>query len=202
MNKTRRFNAVFVRVPLLLGLAVGLASCSRAPVADLYLLDLPAVTEPAGADKGPVVGINPLEFPRYLDRPQIVTRDGLNQLHASEIHVWAEPLQHGASRVLLIGLGRALESNRVYLVPQRNSLALDWRVDIEVSRLDGAIHSAVNLTARWSLYGGDESDPRLTRISIIEQPLETAHYRAFVAAQSIALERLAGEIAAAIRTLE
>ena len=191
--------AVVLRA-LLLALLHGalLSGCARAPAPQLYLLDLPLAAELAGAQTGPVVGVEPLALPRYLDRPQIVTRDGANRLAASENHMWAEPVALGAARVVNNSLATALGSNRVYRLPARHPIALDWRVEIDIDRFDGSLDAAVTLEARWSLFEGGARTPAVTRLSHIDITLDNPRHAALVAAQTRALERLGTEIAAAI----
>ncbi len=174
------------------------AGCARAPAPQLYVLDSPASTGRIGADNGPVVGIAPLALPRYLDRPQIVTRDGINRLSASDSHMWAEPVALGAARVLGNSLAAALGSSRVYRLPARHPVTLDWRVEIEIDRFEGGRDAAVTLEARWSLFEADARTPAATRLSRIEVAPDGPDHAALVAAHTRALERLGTEIAAAI----
>jgi len=61
-----------------------------------------------------LIAVGPVELPRYLDRPQIVTRKGPNQLELAEFDLWAESLADNFAGVLIdAGLKAALP-------------ALDW----------------------------------------------------------------------------
>jgi uncharacterized lipoprotein YmbA len=193
-----RARTLLVLLPMLLP-ALLLAGCAKGPPPNLYMLDLPFSAEMAGIEKGVAVGVGPVEFPQYLDRPQIITRDGVHRLQASEKHVWAEPVKISASRVLVVTIAAALDSNRIYLMPRRVRTTLDWRVMIDVGRFDGAIGGDVLLAVRWSLYRGDDKEVSLSRVSIIEEPVAEENYAALVAAQSRALTRLGKEIAAVIK---
>ena len=153
----------------ILFLVLLLGGCATGPSPNLYMLDVPFTSQLAGIEKGLAVGIGPLEMPHYLDRPQIITRAGVNRLQASEAQVWAEPIEDSTSRVLVVTIARALNSNRVYRLPQRVRTTLDWRVTIDVGRFDGTIGGDVLLAARWSLYRGDDKDVSLTRVSIVEE---------------------------------
>ncbi|MFT5173746.1 MAG: putative lipoprotein YmbA [Gammaproteobacteria bacterium] len=184
-----------ILLPILL-----LGGCTTGPPPNLYMLDLPFTAQMAGLEKGLAVGIGPLELPQYLDRPQIITRAGVNRLQAAEAHIWAEPIKDSALRVLVVTIARALDSNRIYLLPRRVRTTLDWRVAIDVGRFDGAIGGDVLLAARWSLYRGDEKDVSLTRVSIVEEAVVGPDYEALVTAQTRAVARLGEEIAAAIQS--
>jgi uncharacterized lipoprotein YmbA len=164
------------------------------------MLDQPFFAEMAGIEKGIAVGVGPIELPQYLDRPQIITRDGVNRLHASDAHVWAEPIKNSASRVLAVTIAAQLDSNRIYVLPRRVRTVLDWRVEIDVGRFDGNIDGNVLLAVRWSLFRGDKPDLVASRVSIIEESVDGDNYGAMVSAQSRALQRLGHEIAATIKT--
>lgn len=178
--------------------ALGLAGCAASPSPELYVLDRLPQPAVAGEARGVGVGVVPLELPQYLDRPQIVTRDGVNRLDASQAHVWAEPLAASATRVLIASIGAGLESNRVYRLPLRAREALDWRLAVDVTHFDGVLGETAVLAARWSLYRGDEQAARTTRTAVIEQRTAGADHAALVAALNAALERLGADIAAAI----
>ncbi len=179
-------------------LVVLLHGCARTPAPALYLLDMPYGAALAGPGRGPIVGIGPIEFPHYLDRPQIITRDDSNRVTAAQAHVWAEPLKISAARVLAVSLARALDSNRVYLLPRRIPTDLEWRVDVVIDRLDGSIGDRAVLAARWALYRAAQQRAVTSRLSLLEQTVSAADYAALTAAETDVLAQLAVEIAAAI----
>ena len=93
-------------VPFFLVVLVLLAGClnlkTGTPPAQYYLLSSLPEQQPVEqiheAGSGPVVGVGPISLPRHLDRPQIVTMAGPNELRLSEFHRWAEPLQNSITR--------------------------------------------------------------------------------------------------------
>lgn len=184
--------------PLLLASGVLLTGCAAGPPPSLYVLDFPIEKELAGIERGITVGVGPIELPQYLDRPQIVSRASPNRLETSELHQWAEPLKTGVARVLVVAIGRRLDTNRVYIVPRRIRTALDYRVEIDIGRFDGAIGQGATLAARWSLFRGDGASPSLTQVSVIEEPVRGDGYPELVAAHTRAAERLGTDIATAI----
>jgi uncharacterized lipoprotein YmbA len=46
--------------------------------------------QPCRNDASITIGINPVSVPRYLDRPQIMTKVSANEFKLSELNVWAE----------------------------------------------------------------------------------------------------------------
>ena len=145
------------------------------------------------------VGVGPIELPAHLDRSQIVTRATDYKLNLSESHQWAEPLKDSVSRVIAINLSNMLESNRVFVIPRRQKMTLDFQVSIDIARFDGRLGESAALGARWTLYGRDTREPLLSKVTIVYEETEDGTYDALVAASSRTLEVLSTEIADAIK---
>ena len=180
--------------------ALALVGCASTPPTTFYLLD-PGEREvqAEGLEHGLALGVGPIELPKHLDRNQIVTRETENRLGLSEGAQWAEPLKEGVTRVVMINLALALDTNRVYALPQRQNRPMDMRVDVDIARFDGTLGGEVVLGARWNLSSGNGRELLHTQVSRIREPVNGLDFDAFVAAQSRALVRLSGEIAAAVR---
>ena len=95
-------------------------------------------------------------------------------------------------------LSNRLQSNRVYAIPRRQKVSLDFQISIDIERLDGQLGKQAVLGARWTLYGGDTREPLLNQMTVVKETTEDGTYNAFVAAGSRALEILSQEIADAI----
>ena len=80
--------------------------CTLAPV-----VSQPAENNPASPDLA--LGIGPVMLPASLDRPQIVTRQGAEELTLVEFDRWAEPLRAGVPRVLADKLTALLGTDRI-----------------------------------------------------------------------------------------
>ncbi len=187
---------------LWLGLAVVAllgAGCAKGPPPTLYLLDSTPDEQLPGFERGVAVGVGPIELPAYLDRPHIVTRRTSNRLWFSESHQWAEPLKEGVTRELAVNLALVLDSNRIYVLPQRQKTPLDFRVTIDFARFDGTADARAVLAARWSLYDGEARRLLVTKVSEIVVPARSEGYEDLVRAMSTALSMLGGEIAEEIR---
>src|SRR5262245_27955865 len=120
-------------MPLVAGF-LGLGACTSSP-ARFYLLTTQAVSEtplPPEVSHGPVIGVGPITLPKYLDRPQIVTRVDHNQLALSEFERWAEPLQDNITRVLGEYLALLVPTDQALLRPWPPSAALDYQVTMDV----------------------------------------------------------------------
>jgi uncharacterized protein len=188
-------------VPLVASL-LGLGACASTPSRFYVLNTLPASeTVPAtAADRGPVIGVGPITLPKYLDRPQIVTRASRHQLALGEFDRWAEPLQDNISRVLAENLGRLIPTDHLLLQTWPRSASLDYQVSMEVRQFDGWLGGESTLLARWSILDGAEHE-LLNRMVHLHAPTGGQGYEAMVVAMNQMLEALSRDIAPAIQRL-
>ena len=183
---------------VLLATLAAAAGCAKGPAPDFYVLHVTSSESTIGAERGVAVGVGPIELPAHLNRSQIVTRATDYQLDLSESHQWAEPLKDSVSRVIAVNLSNMLESNRVFVIPRRQKVSLDFQVSIDIARFDGRLGEAAVLAARWTLYGRDTREPLLSKMTIVYEQSEDRTYNALVAASSRTLEVLSTDIAKAI----
>lgn len=183
---------------VLLATLMAAAGCAKGPPPDFYVLHATTSESIVGVERGVAVGVGPIELPAHLNRSQIVTRATDYQLELSESHQWAEPLKDSVSRVIAVNLSNMLESNRVFVIPRRQKVSLDFQVSIDIARFDGRLGEAAILGARWTLYGRDTREPLLSKVTLVYEKTEDGTYNALVAASSLALEALSTEIAEAI----
>jgi uncharacterized protein len=118
----------------LLASLLGLGACTSTPARFYILNTLPAAeTRPAtAAEQGPVIGVGPITVPKYLDRPQIVSRAGRHQVTLGEFDRWAEPLPDNMTRVLAENLALLIPTDHMLLYAWPRSAALDYQVQVEV----------------------------------------------------------------------
>jgi uncharacterized lipoprotein YmbA len=183
---------------VLLTTLMAAAGCAKGPPPDFYILNAATGESIAGAQRGIAVGVGPIDLPAHLNRSQIVTRATDYQHTLSESHQWAEPVKDSVSRVLVMNLSNMLDTNRVYVIPRRQKISFDFRVSVDVHRLDGRLGEEAVLMARWTLQGSDPRKPLLSQLTIVREKPKDGTYNALVAASSRALEVLSTEIADAI----
>jgi uncharacterized protein len=177
-----------------------LAACTRTRPTMFYTLVTdagpPATTR---RSKGLVVGLGPITLPQYLDRPDIVTREGANQMRLAEFHQWAQPLEPMLAQIMAEDLLALLGAEDVIPVPQRRDVPLDRVVEVDVNRFEADEAGEVVLDARWRVYEGDD-DTLITsgRSTVTEQGALVPDYDAIVAAMSQAVGQVSAEIAFAI----
>jgi uncharacterized protein len=144
------------------------------------------------------VGVGPVTLPPYLDRPQLVTRAGSNRAVLAEFDSWVEPLQGMFARVLAENLALLLGTDDVLTLPQRRALALDYQVEVDVTRFDVDTSGNAVLDARWWVLGRDGERILRSGRSTISEPTQVADYTAAAGALSRALGAMSLEIARAI----
>jgi len=196
MNRMFRRTHLLITVTALLAIA----GCAKTPTPTFYQLEEPVGARLSGIERGIAIGVELLNLPAYLDRPQIVTRATTHTLELSESNVWVEPLKNSMLRVLIVNLSNMLNTNRVFRVPRRDKgIPLEIRVVVDIARFDGNLGGDVYLTARWTLYN-QKKKALQTRVSIISEPVGGQGYDELITAQNRTLQALASEIAEAIKS--
>jgi len=195
-----RVAAVTLGASILVGCIGGKSQPSR-----FYVLSrLPSETgkQVAAAEQGLTIGVGPVSLPPYLDRPEIVTRSGGNEIHLSEFDRWAEPLRQNFIRVLAENLSILIPTDRTAVFPWERSIPVNYQVVVEVTRFEGNADGNSLLMARWSIFGADRKQELLARQSSFSEPIGPPQdYKATVSAMSRSLADFSREIAAAIKTL-
>jgi uncharacterized protein len=149
-----------------------------------------------------VIGIGPLQFPDYLDRPQIVTRSGPNRLNLSEFNRWGGKPDEDFLNVFAENISILLSTNRVALFPWKSQIGPDYRVALDIHQFDGQIGDSVLLNVTWAVRGReDNAQPLYVTRTVITQPAPGQDYESLVSAYSKAVAELSREVASAIRTI-
>jgi uncharacterized lipoprotein YmbA len=156
--------------------------------------------ETVGVFQEGTIGVGPVEFPEYLNRPQIVTRTGPNQLRIDEFHRWGAPLKKNFSRVLAKNLSILLATDRIVAFPWRYA-SIDYQVEVEVTRFDGNLGEEAYLDARWTIFGKDGKSVLLMKKSNLSEPVARKDYETLVVAMSRLMDSLSREIATAFINL-
>ncbi len=176
-----------------------LASCGVTKPSRYYLLT-PAEEQGAVtlSTASPAVGIGPVTFPAYLDRPEIVVRSSGNELNYAGSDRWAEPLKTAFNRTLAENLSIMLPTDLTVIHPWPRATVLDYQVVVNVTRFDADASGTVILTAAWELIRSSDAAVMQRNKATYTEAAGSTDYPAVVVAQSHALERLSRDIAAAI----
>ncbi|MBF0177576.1 MAG: membrane integrity-associated transporter subunit PqiC [Magnetococcales bacterium] len=163
-----------------------------------YLLT-PSVAEGSHVDAIPAPGyaleLLQVALPPYLNRSQIVTRLGPNELHISEAHQWGDTLAENITRTTAINLSRLLGHDRVFPQSPRLLLPANLRLATEINRFEQDADGHVVLDLVWRLFVVGEAVPALERrASWTSEPVAATDYALVVAAMS----RLLGDFSASV----
>jgi uncharacterized lipoprotein YmbA len=187
-------------------LSLVLAGClgGRSAPTSFYMLS-PFSSSPAGRSSATIearihIGLETVVVAEYLNRNEIVVNLDNTVYRFAEFNQWAEPLSNNLTRVLEQNLTNLLrdDSIDVFLASQ-SSIPFDYRLEVDVIRLDGNLADQATLVAQWALLEGEEDDLRLMRRSQYQEPAADNTYKALVLAKSRTVEKLSREIAAAIK---
>lgn len=166
------------------------------PVKDaavFHLLDS-RVSERALTASSPAMAIKRPSLPGYLDRQQLVTRAN-GQLMIHSLHLWAEPLDVGISRVTASNLSRLTSSTGIQPVENFNSLDYTTLLELRITRFEPDVSNQMILEGVWKrqpIKGGNARG-HFFRITAVISPA-TSPMIAHVDAMNECLEHLARQI--------
>ncbi len=130
------------------------------------------------------IGVGPLVFPAYLDRPQLVTRSGASEIIAAPFANWAEPLKQNTIRVMVDNLATITGSGGVYRYPWWVVSTPQFQLQMEIDRFDAVRNGSALLIVSWEWLdrGGKALAPR--KRMTLQQPVEGDSNEAVVTAMS------------------
>ncbi|MBF0296954.1 MAG: membrane integrity-associated transporter subunit PqiC [Magnetococcales bacterium] len=188
---------------VVLWVAVLLSGCmgGASPPTRFFLLT--AVEGPKGVGtpvrRGPVLELEPVEIPRYLDRAEMVTRTGGNRLQLDRLHQWGGDFREDIGRVLAENLSVLLASDRVVMLPTRGEGKADYRLAVTLSRFEpDAVSGEVLLDARWILFDGRGREVAARQSRLVVRAGNREDFESLAAAMSQALGLLSRELAEAV----
>lgn len=194
MTRSILFSSLLV-ASLLTGVLAGCVTTT--PQSNFYTLDADySIVSDRHRDL--TLALGPVSLPRYLDRPQIVTRAGDNRLKVDEFNRWGGALDEEISRVLAQRLNGRLGTQRIFDYPSRLGADTDYRIALDIRRLDGPLGGELRLDVAWSIV-----DDRTGAIVQTDQSTYTAvskgpGYDAYAAAVSDLFGVLGDDLAEAV----
>ena len=181
-----------------LGAAVlGLAACSLSgPPPALYVLgSMPAATRAlVPQTRLPVVEVNRVQLPDYLDTTDILERSG-NQLVPSSTSRWGERLSVGMARALVASLASRLPDLVVTATPVGRPAR---QILVDVAAFESRPDRRVVLVARWTILDGATRQVLTAEQVSLVEAIEGKGDDWLVAAMSRAVDDLAGRVASGI----
>ena len=187
----------------MLALSLALVACGSDKPTRLYVLS--STSEPAAGAPATnaAIGVGPVTLPKYLDRPQIVTRISDNSLAQADFDQWGGDLNDNITRVIASNLSRLLGTERVSLYPWKDQAPVTWQVSVDITRFEKEPDGSTVLSAFWSLSSPSDGSVKLMQQSTYRDTGTAAAaggnpYDGTVAAMSRDLEALSKDIAKAI----
>jgi uncharacterized lipoprotein YmbA len=138
--------------------------------------------------------------PEYLNRNEIVVNLDNTVYRLAEFNQWAEPLNDNLTRVLEENLTNLLRGDSIdVFLASDSSIPADYRLEVDVLRLDGNLGGQVALVSQWALLETEEDGLILMRRSEYQELAADKQYKELVLAQSRMIENLSRDIAAVIK---
>lgn len=148
------------------------------------------------------VGVGPMEMPKSIDRPQLVTRTAPNMLRVDEFHRWAGSLQEDFMRALTANLAVLLNTDQVTAYPWEDYFRPVYRIFLIVHRFDGNPGGQIVLEITCTLTDREGRKSLFVHKSRIEESVPEKDFGALVSAKNRTIARLSRELAQIIIELE
>jgi len=177
-----------------------LSACMSTSPTQFYVLE-PLSTPPpsaTAAEKKRQIGVGPISIPALLERKQIVTRLPDNSVTIAEFHQWASPLKDNVAQVLAHNLATLQPGDLIRTYPWSAYGAVDYRVIVDITRLDTHPDRTVNLEANWAIMNEKNHTLISNGHSKIEHALDDPSYPSTVKALSKVLGEFSQELSAAL----
>ena len=185
---------------------LALAGCLGGPSAptNFYMLSPLSAsqtrTPPVTAEARIRIGLATVVVPEYLNRNEIVVNLDNTVYRLAEFNQWAEPMSNNLTRVLAENLANLLRADSISVfLSSDSSIPTDYRLEVDVLRLDGNLGDQAALLVQWALLAAEEDDLILMRRSEYQEPAADNTYKGLVLAQSRTVEKLSRDMAAAVK---
>jgi uncharacterized lipoprotein YmbA len=148
------------------------------------------------------VGVGPMEIPKIIDRPQLVTRSAPNVLSVDEFHRWAGSLREDFMRALTANLVVLLKTDQVTAYPWEDYFRPDYRIFLDIHRFDGQLGDRMVLNITCTITDREGRRALYVHKSRIEESLPETNFEALVSAKNRTIATLSRELAQIIIKLE
>lgn len=130
---------------LLLGACLGTSQQSK------FYTQTVASTGAVSADFASFVGVNRIQLPKYIDRPQMVTQQADSaQVTISEYNRWVEFPSVLATRAVTENLGFLLPASQIK-VNQLRGEKYDWTVSVEIVKMNAILGDKAEIEAWFTI---------------------------------------------------
>jgi len=187
-------------------LSLALAGClgGQSPPTNFYMLSPLSPpqtgTSHASAEARIHIGLETVVIAEYLNRNEIVLNLDNTIYQLAEFNQWAEPLNDNLTRVLEENLTNLLQDDSIEVfLASESSIPLDYRLEVDVLRLDGNLGDQVMLVVQWALLETEEGDLILMRRAKYQNSAVDETLKELVLAKSRLVEKLSRDMAAAFK---
>ncbi|WP_031357499.1 PqiC family protein [Caballeronia sordidicola] len=181
-----------------IGLVAALAACSSSPASRFYTLGGNDAATRTAAPASFYLEVSPVDMPPQVAKNQMVVQDGSAQVRVLEDERWASLPADEVRRALSSDLSQQLGAIDVYGTPHPESVPV-YRVKVNVQRFESSPGRRALIDAVWSVRGVN-NEAVLTCRTVAGQTVD-AGYDALVAGHRRAVDQLASEISAGVRTV-
>ena len=194
-----------------------LLGCSS-PKTSYYRMSFSPISATPAANSKLRIMVGPVNIPASLDRPQLVTQSGANEVQVHEYHRWAGTLKGDIGQVVTSRLAQDLGTSDVWSFSQSTQSQFDYQILIDVQNLDSAEKGNVVLDVLWTIkpstqVASAESTKKasnnganpsllaqckgksLTGRSVVNESITGSGFDALVAAHSRAFSKVGDDIA-------
>jgi uncharacterized lipoprotein YmbA len=180
---------------------LAVAGCGRTKRSEYYLLTAGNGSAAAsrtldGADI--TIGIGPIEVADYLDRAEVVSRDGANRLEVAEFHRWGEPLGENIHHVLIENLTEMLPDARIIEFPWHSAIPVDYLIAADFDHFEASDDGYVALSVRWRVLRPSGPEILFSTVTAYRDPVAGEGYEPVAAGMSAMLARLSVEMVEAV----
>ena len=138
------------------------------------------------------IGVLPVQVPDYLDKPQIVLNNGINQMTISETNRWIGSLSDVAQRTLINDIQKMLP-NAFVKTKGYDDENYSRIIRVEIDKMSGVLGKEASLSVWWSILNNNGKEIYRSRFSGLEQINNS--YESYTQGQSILWVKLSRQIA-------
>ncbi|MCK5901855.1 MAG: membrane integrity-associated transporter subunit PqiC [Cocleimonas sp.] len=145
------------------------------------------------------IGVGPLQIPRLLNRPHIVSRHQGNEINISERHQWGGAYKEELIQAITDNLSAQLKTDSIEQYPWKFAFKPHYQIRINIERFDGERAKRVTLKARWRILKRNKEI--FVKQSVITTATTGKSYNDYIKAQSQTLITFSQEITNKIKKM-
>jgi len=139
---------------ILVVMVLCLAACRSTPSSFYMLAPSTYGKDSVTVKRNVNVGIF-VKIPKYVERPQIVTKKNDVEMQISEFNRWIAPLDDNIIEVITADMLSL--SKKIKVIPtSANRKNFDYMVVVDIKRFDAVLGDKAVISAMWSIKNGDD----------------------------------------------